>query len=187
MHVYACLLLCFMSMFASLVLGFAMPSALRGLDLVWLHPTPMWLCFSVTTCEMHLCDAGLLYAYPFFAPCDNMLALLACAPVGFHCFYAFSHACLHVHAWVLLAYVIKPSSYYLERVHFRLWCMRPWVPSGTLLDGTRVLSILQHSGTMDIWSKPAFVLLGHHILFDNMFTCPFMCLACLFAPVWPFF
>ena len=87
-----------MSMFASLVLGFAMLSALRGLDLVWLHPTPMWLCFSVTTCEMHLCDAGLLYAYPFFAPCDNMLALLACAPVGFLCFNASLHTCLNVHA-----------------------------------------------------------------------------------------
>ena len=50
MHVYACLLLCFMSMFASLVLGFAMLSALHGLDLVWLHPTPVWLCLGVTTC-----------------------------------------------------------------------------------------------------------------------------------------
>ena len=41
LHVYACLLLCFMIVLASLVLGFAMLDALCGLDLVWLHPTPM--------------------------------------------------------------------------------------------------------------------------------------------------
>ena len=76
MHVYAYLLLCSVSMFASLVLGFAMLSALRGFDLVWLHPTLVWFCSGVTTCE-HLCDAGLLYAYPFSTPCDDMLALLA--------------------------------------------------------------------------------------------------------------
>ena len=77
MHAYAYLLLCFVSMFASLVLGFAMLSALRGLDLTWLHPMLMWLCLGVTTCEMHLHDAGFLYAYPFSAPCDDVLALLA--------------------------------------------------------------------------------------------------------------
>ena len=60
------------------------------------------------------------------------------------------------------------------------------VPSGTLLDGMRVSSILQHNGTMDTRFKPTFVLLGHHLLFDNIFSCPFVCLACLFAPVWPF-
>ena len=85
-----------MSVFVSLVLGFAMLSALCVLDLVWLHPTPVWLCLGVTTCEMHLRDASLLYAYPFSAPCDDMLALLACAPIGFLCLYASLHACLHV-------------------------------------------------------------------------------------------
>ena len=98
MHVYACLLLYFMSMFSSFVLGFAMLSTLRELDLVWLHPNPVWLFLGVTPCEMHLHDANLLYAYAFSTSFDDMLALLACAPVGFHCFYAFSHACLHVHA-----------------------------------------------------------------------------------------
>ena len=186
MHVYACLLLCYMSMFASPVLGFAMLSVLRGLDLVWLQPTHMWLWLGVTICEMHLRDVDLLYAYLFLTPCDDMLALLACNPIGFLCFYASLHGCLHVHEWVLLAYVIKLSSYYLVRIHTRLWYMRPRVPSGTLLDGTHMLSILQHNGTMDTRSKPTFVLLGHHLLFDNMFACPSVCLACLFAPVWPF-
>ena len=49
LHVYACLLLCFMLVLASLVLGFAMLDALCGLDLVQLHPTPMRPCLGVTT------------------------------------------------------------------------------------------------------------------------------------------
>ena len=73
-----------------------MLSTLCELDLVWLHPTSVWLFLGVTPCEMHLYDASLLYAYPFSAPCDDMLALLTCAPIGFLCLYASLHACLHV-------------------------------------------------------------------------------------------
>ena len=40
-HVFACLLLCFMLVLASLVLGFAMFDALHGLDFIWLHLMPM--------------------------------------------------------------------------------------------------------------------------------------------------
>ena len=51
MHVYACLHLCFISMFACLDLGFAMLCALHGLMLVglwghllvWLHPSLLWI------------------------------------------------------------------------------------------------------------------------------------------------
>ena len=50
----------------------------------------------------------------------------------------------------------------------------------------RMSSILQHNGTMDTRSKATFVLLRHHLLFDNMFACPSVCLVCLSAPVWPF-
>ena len=85
-------------MFDSLVLGFVMLNALCGLDFVWIHPTPVWLCLGVTICEIHFCDAGLLYAYPFSAPYNDILALLTYALVGFLCFYASLHACLHVHA-----------------------------------------------------------------------------------------
>ena len=35
-----------------------------------------------------------------------------------------------------------------------------------------VSSILQSNGIMDTRSKPTIVLLGHHLLFDNMFVCP---------------
>ena len=48
LHVYACLFLCFMFVLASLILGFVMLDALRRLDLVWLHPTPMRPCSDVT-------------------------------------------------------------------------------------------------------------------------------------------
>ena len=49
LHVYARLLLCFMLMLASLVLGFAMLDVLSGFVVVWLHPMPMRPCLDVTT------------------------------------------------------------------------------------------------------------------------------------------
>ena len=52
-----------MLVLASLVLGFAMLDTLRGLDLVWLHLTPMRPCLGVTTWDASP-DAGLLCAYP---------------------------------------------------------------------------------------------------------------------------
>ena len=62
----------------------------------------------VTTCEVHLHGVGLLDAYPFFAPCVVMLALLAlCHPFGFHCFFASLHACLHVHSWVYVLSILQ--------------------------------------------------------------------------------
>ena len=51
-HVHACLLLCFMFVLASLVLAFAMSSALHKLDLVWLHLTSMQ-CYAYHVCLCH--------------------------------------------------------------------------------------------------------------------------------------
>ena len=48
LHVYACLLLYFMLVLSSLVLGFAMLDALSGFVVVWLHPTPMRPCLDIT-------------------------------------------------------------------------------------------------------------------------------------------
>ena len=80
---YACLLLCFMLVLASLDLGFATLDALSGFVVVWLHPTPMRHFLGVTTWEVSL-DAGLLHAYPSFsAPCDDMLAMLVCTTCWF--------------------------------------------------------------------------------------------------------
>jgi len=154
MHVYACLLLCFISMFACLDLGFAVLCALRGLVLVdlwghllvWLHPSLLWIVwmwplvrytFMVLVCLMHILSP---------------LCALLCLPCLLYAtrlaFIASLHACLHVHAWVCVS------------------------------------SILQFHGTMNTWSKPTFILLGHPLLFDNMFVCPYLALlliACLLA------
>ena len=103
LHVYACLLLCFMLVLASLVLGFAMLDALHGLDLVWLHSMPMRPCLDVTIWEASL-GARLLYAYPSLFRFMQCYAYRACLCHPSTC-YASLHACLHVHAWVLLANV----------------------------------------------------------------------------------
>ena len=103
LHIYACLVLCFMLVLASLVLGFAMFGALRELDLVWLHPMPMRSYSDVTIWEASL-DAGLLCAYPSLFRSSQCYAYHACLchPLAF---YASLYACLHVHAWVLPASV----------------------------------------------------------------------------------
>ena len=75
LHVYACLLLCFMLVLSSLVLGFAVLDTLRGLDLVWLHLMLMRPCLDVTILEASP-DAELLHIYPSLStPCDAMLTM----------------------------------------------------------------------------------------------------------------
>ena len=49
LHVYACLLLCFMLVLASLVPGFATFDTFNGFMVAWLHPMPMRPCLDVTT------------------------------------------------------------------------------------------------------------------------------------------
>ena len=140
MSMFSCFLLYFLSMLASLGLGFAMLCALPP------PPPPRWSCscvvtsiplvpkWGVTTCETHPRDVGVLDCEPFSPPCNvYMLALLAwCHPFGFLCFFASLHACLYVHAWVCVS------------------------------------SIRQSNGPTDTQSKPTFILLGHPLLFDNM-------------------
>ena len=54
---------------------------------------PLVDCLGVTTCEIHLCDVGVLDV------CDVRLTLLAmCHLFGFLCFFASLHVCLYVHA-----------------------------------------------------------------------------------------
>ena len=103
LHVYARLLRRFMLMLASLVLGFAMFGALRRLDLVWLHPTLIRPCLGVTIYEASL-DARLHHAYPSFFRSTRCYAYHVCL-CHLLAFYASLYACLHVHAWVLLASV----------------------------------------------------------------------------------
>ena len=84
MSMLACLLICFMLVLASLVLGFAMLNALSGFVVVWLRPTPMRPCLGVTTSEASS-DARLLHAYfsPFSFRAMIYLPCLFALPVGF--------------------------------------------------------------------------------------------------------
>ena len=131
------------SMLASLVLGFSMLGALRGLDLVWLHLTPIRPCLDVTAWDASSwCQLFRVYPFPFhFVRCYAYHVCLRHSLA----FYASLHACSHVHAWVLLA---------------------------------SVSSMLQHNEVMDIWSKPTFVPLEHHLLFAFLLN---WLLACLLA------
>ena len=63
LHVCACLLLSFMLLLASLVLGFATFDALSRYVVVWLHSTPGRPFLDVTTWEASL-DVGLLRVHP---------------------------------------------------------------------------------------------------------------------------
>ena len=96
LHVYTCLLLCFMLILAFLVLGFTTLNTLSGFVVVWLHLTPMRLCSNVTIWEASP-NAGLLRAYHSLFCSTQCYACHACLchPLAF---YASLHACSHVHA-----------------------------------------------------------------------------------------
>ena len=91
-----------MLVLTSLVLGFAMFGTFRGLDLVWLHLTPMRPCLNITIWEASR-DARLLRAYPFlfcFARCYTYHACLCTCWRSMHLYtlaYMFMHeSCLLV-------------------------------------------------------------------------------------------
>ena len=87
----------------SLVLGLATFDALSGFMVLLLHSTPMRPCLDVTI--WHASPwYRLLRAYPSLFRSMRWCACHACL---YHpsASYASLHACLHVHAWVLLASV----------------------------------------------------------------------------------
>ena len=90
---FACLFPCFISMLASLDLGFAMLCTLHGFMLVWLLPSLLGLVWMWPFMRYNPSCWCAWYA-PFSAPCDvDMLALLALHhPFGFlHFFASFTH------------------------------------------------------------------------------------------------
>ena len=91
-----------MLVITSFVLGFAtwFPWWVCGCVVT---PDPMRSCSDVTIWEASL-DVGFLHAYPPLFHSVRWYAYHACLchPLAF---YASLHACLHVHAWVLLASV----------------------------------------------------------------------------------
>ena len=118
MHVYACLLLCFISMFSYLDLGFAMLLSSIGLYLSIFGAICLHGCLR-PSCGLFGCDClrdtspwcWCAWCIPFFTPCgDVMLALLALFHLfGFLCFFAYFHAYLHVHAWVCVSSILQSN------------------------------------------------------------------------------
>ena len=89
LHVYACLLLCFMLLIASLVLGFARLDAHSGFVVVWLHSDAYEVLFGcnylgcITMMPVASCTPFLLSA-----PCNDMLSMLV---------YATRWLCMHLY------------------------------------------------------------------------------------------
>jgi len=97
---FACLLLCYISMFPCLDLGFAMLYALCGLVLVglWGHLfvwfAPFRACLDVTTCEIHLRGVGVL-DHTFLCSIRCCYACLVCFVIlVWLCLLFYIFACL---------------------------------------------------------------------------------------------
>ena len=86
LHVYACCLLCFTLLLASLVLGFTMLDALSEFVVVWLHPTPTRPCLDVTIWDAST-RCRLLHAYLSPFPLCEILPCLFVPPIGFMCIF----------------------------------------------------------------------------------------------------
>ena len=96
LHVYACLLLCFMLVLASLVLGLTTFNALSGFMVVRLHPMPTRPCLGVTTWDVFRCQVAPCVLFLFSAPCDAMLTMLVCSTcwLSVHV-YTFAYMSMH--------------------------------------------------------------------------------------------
>ena len=87
-HVYASLLLCFMLVPTSLVLGFATLDTLSGFMVVWLHPMPMRPCLDVTIWDaLPWCRLLRAYVSPFLLRAMICLPCLFVPPIGFICIF----------------------------------------------------------------------------------------------------
>ena len=85
-HVHACLLLYFMLVIASLVLGLATLDALSGFVVVWLHLTTIKSCLDVTIWDASpWCRLLRAYLFPFPFRAMTCLPCLFMKPIGFLC------------------------------------------------------------------------------------------------------
>ena len=129
-----------------------------------LPPPPFWA-FScvVTSAHLVVCLGGNTCENP-----SRWCRFAQCIPYLHSAWWYACHACIVPLVWLSL-----------------LFCIFAHLPTCSRMSPCLLVSfVLQSNGTMDTWSKPTFVLLGHHLLLDNMLVCPFICLACLFALVW---
>ena len=193
---FACLLLCCMSMFTYLDLGFAMPPwacACRSLGPLACVVTfvPSRACLDVTICEIQLYGVGVLDSQ--LSPLCVMLICLPCLlSFGLFFFFASLHACLVVYAWVYMLSIFqshgtmhtqsKPTFVLLGHPIFCLiTCLL--APVWHLL----LASLLACFPSICFFAHPIQTYIcpprAPHFLFHYMFTCPVwhLLLACLLA------
>ena len=186
LHVYACLLLCFMLVLASLVLGFAILDALSRLVVVWLHPMPMRPCLDVTIWDASPWCRLLCVYLPLFHSVQWLC--LPCLFMPLLALYASLHACLHVHACVLLLSV----SFILQHNEIMDTRSKPtFVPRGhhllfafllvcllSLLLFARILIFFLAMLVMYIYLMPlcyALCIFSPHCLFASFLVFAFAC------------
>ena len=176
-HVYACLLLYFMPMLAFLILGFAMLDAFCGLDLVWLHLTPMRPSLDVTTWDAsQRCLLLRAYLSAFCTPCDDILAMLVCAPIGFICIFTclFTCSCMSLACQCVVHASTQWSYGHLIQTSICL----PWTPTFVCLFACLLVFLPCRLSCLSAYLVACHV--SYHILcFFRFPTClPFCLFAC---------
>ena len=181
---FACLFPCFISMLASLDLGFAMLCTLHGFMLVWLLLSLLGLVWMWPFMRYNPSCWCAWYA-PFSAPCDvDMLALLALHHLfGFLCFFAHLPTCLCMSLCVIHTsiqwnyehsietYICPPKTppfclitcLFAPVWHLFLACLLACFPSICFFACLLVcflLSLHLHAWSEDIWGTGAGVIRG---------------------------
>ena len=154
LHIYACLLLCFTLVLASLVLGFATLDALSGFVVVWLYLTTIRPCLDVTIWDASpWCRLLRAYLSPF------PLHAMSCLP----CLFVPPMASLHL---CTLAYMFMHESCLLV-CHPCFNTMKSWTFVPNL-----------HLSPLDTTFSLPFCLFAFSLAF--LFLC-LPCLSCLSA------
>ena len=148
---------------------------------------PLMDCLDVTACETHLRDVGVCLVHTFLHSMRWWYACLAYFVPPFWlsfllCVFSCLPTCSCMSLYLLMSSSLIPIILCKFTPVFDTRDSESLI--GILFDGTCIIHTQSHR-TMDIRSKPTFVLLGHPILFDNMLFA-LWCITCLFAPVWLF-
>ena len=135
-------------------------------------------CLDVTACEIHLRDISLFDVYPFSAPCVVMLALPCLLYATCLAFFTSLHLCTFAYMFMHESLLLVSSSLIptISCKFTPIFDTRdPESLLGILLDGTGVV----HTPILTYICPPRIPPFSY-----NMLVCPFVCLTCLFAPVW---
>ena len=104
LHIYVCLLLCFMLVLASLVLGFATLDALHGRVVTSNAHEALFGCNHLGCITMMLVASCI--PFRFSALCDDMLAMLVCATHWLY-MHIYTLAYMSMHEYCLLASMLS--------------------------------------------------------------------------------